>query len=443
VALAIGAHQLVYDVNLEGTSPLSTSGLTTQASGSTFLLVAFTPTGHFGSVSDNKSNSYTQVGTTQLFWDDGAEMRVFRCINGTGGSNHVFSLNKTSGNADAEATLIVVEITGGVTAVDDYAQAYDAEGPLTAGNVDTTASGSMLLLLAGPEWGGPSTFTAGYTKLDELTDAMVEIAAVSAYKLAGAAGSYEGVVNTMYDGPGPIFLVALKAGSSAITGTGSASAASAAASCSGQELLAGAVAANSGAAACSGSGSGLGALSTVSLAEILPANLVSDPFVAALIPVFDEEFRLLVADTAKILLLADLAHQPDAVLDELAWQFRVDLYDQSMTLGEKRELIASALYWHSVKGTPHAIERVISIVFGEGTLEEWFEYSGEPFHFRVQLAGGQFPDGEKYATFVRLAGLVKRASAILEVLMIQQSGEQAMFIGGAMQIGQHITLGSA
>ena len=96
-------------------------------------------------------------------------------------------------------------------------------------------------------------------------------------------------------------------------------------------------------------------LSTVSLGEILPANLLADPFVAALIDVFDEEFRLLVADTDAILLFSGMSTQTDAVLDELAWQFNVDFYDQAASLADKRSLIAQSIYWHSIKGTPHAI----------------------------------------------------------------------------------------
>jgi phage tail P2-like protein len=184
-------------------------------------------------------------------------------------------------------------------------------------------------------------------------------------------------------------------------------------------------------------------LSTVSLGEILPANLVADPFVAALISVFDDEFHLLVADTAAILLFAALGTQPDAVLDELAWQFNVDFYDQGASPDEKRELLAQSIYWHSIKGTPHAIERVIEIVFGTGTLEEWFSYGGDPFHFRVVSTGGAFPTSEKYDLLLRMIRVVKRASAILESITIEQSGQQAIFVGGAMQIGQHVTLGSA
>lgn len=184
-------------------------------------------------------------------------------------------------------------------------------------------------------------------------------------------------------------------------------------------------------------------LSTVSLAEVLPANLAVDPFVAALVGAFDEEFHLLVADTAKILLYAGLATQADAVLDELAWQFAVDFYEQDLSLTAKRAMIAEAIYWHSIKGTPAAIERVVSIVFGEGTVEEWFDYGGDPFYFKVTATGGAFPTSEKYDALVRMINIVKRASAILENITIEQSGQLQLYIGGAMHIGTHITLGSA
>jgi phage tail P2-like protein len=168
-----------------------------------------------------------------------------------------------------------------------------------------------------------------------------------------------------------------------------------------------------------------------------------DPFVAAFVEAFDYEFHLLVEDTARLLLFANIANQPAEVLDHLAWQFSVDFYDQSMSLDAKRDLIAKALYWHSVKGTPHAIERVVAIVFGEGTVEEWFDYGGEPFHFRVRASGGRFPDSTKYDLLMRMIRIVKRASAVLESITIEQSGDLPLSFGGKLQIGETVTLGSA
>jgi len=190
VAVAIGAHSLVYHRQQvpPADSPLSTAGLTTQASGSTFLLVALTiqdsnSEDGFDHVADNKSNTWTQVGTTQSFWGGGAFLRVFRCVGGTGGSNHVFSLYKTSQYPDYEATLCVVEVTG-AGAVDDFEQAYCTGNPIQTSNVTTTESGDMLLILAAPEWMGENTFASGWTKLDELDDLDDAVLAVVGHKTA-------------------------------------------------------------------------------------------------------------------------------------------------------------------------------------------------------------------------------------------------------------------
>jgi phage tail P2-like protein len=184
-------------------------------------------------------------------------------------------------------------------------------------------------------------------------------------------------------------------------------------------------------------------LSDVSLLELIPSNLRQDPFVVAFSKAFDYEFRLLIAAIPKIILFANINNQPAEVLDYLAWQLGADFYDQSADLTAKRALISQALYWAAIKGTPHAIERVISIVFGEGTHEDWFEYGGDPFHFRVRTPGGRFPDSTKCDLLMRMIRAVKRASAILESITVEQSADLPLYFGGAVRIGRKTTLRSA
>lgn len=184
-------------------------------------------------------------------------------------------------------------------------------------------------------------------------------------------------------------------------------------------------------------------LQAVSLLDLVPSNLRADPFVKALAVAFDSEFHALVAETARLLLYAALDDQPAAVCDHLAFHLGVDFYDQAATVEAKRELIRKAIYWARIKGTPRAIERVISIVFGEGTVSEWFEYGGEPFQFRVSSTGGKFPTDERFKVFLRMIRVVKRASAILERITVLQSSAGPVSVGGVLQIGTTIHLGSA
>ena len=75
-----------------------------------------------------------------------------------------------------------------------------------------------------------------------------------------------------------------------------------------------------------------------------------------------------------------------AVLDELAWGFHVDGYDALANDEEKRRLILNSFLIHKYKGTAFAVRKIVESVFGSaGTIEEWFQYSGSPYHFRMDV----------------------------------------------------------
>ncbi len=52
---------------------------------------------------------------------------------------------------------------------------------------------------------------------------------------------------------------------------------------------------------------------------------------------------------------------------------------------QKRALLKRAYELNRYKGTPWAIEEVLRVFSHGGTLQEWFEYDGEPFHFKVDV----------------------------------------------------------
>ena len=70
-------------------------------------------------------------------------------------------------------------------------------------------------------------------------------------------------------------------------------------------------------------------------------------------------------------------------LDELAYELDIDWYDPALPIENKRALIKSADLVHSRRGTKWAVEQVLIDTFGSGTVKEWYEYNGQPFHFRV------------------------------------------------------------
>ena len=125
-------------------------------------------------------------------------------------------------------------------------------------------------------------------------------------------------------------------------------------------------------------------LQSVSLLDILPPNLLADKQIHAAARALDDELQKITAATRNTLLLPRLDELPEEVIDLLAWQWHVDFYEPvGMDIETKRRLIKNSIAWHRIKGTPAAVEEVVSAVFDTSHVQEWFEYGGKPYHFKV------------------------------------------------------------
>lgn len=124
-------------------------------------------------------------------------------------------------------------------------------------------------------------------------------------------------------------------------------------------------------------------LSNLNLLDLQSGYMQNDPSTIAMCTVLNPYFRELSEDLKLCLIYSRMDELAHFILDELAWQFSVDWYDVSENLDVKRNLIKNALKIHMKKGTPKAVEDVISMYFGKGRVEEWFEYGGNPYMFKV------------------------------------------------------------
>ncbi|TQI66724.1 phage tail protein I [Clostridium sp. KNHs216] len=103
---------------------------------------------------------------------------------------------------------------------------------------------------------------------------------------------------------------------------------------------------------------------------------------AALTPILQELGEEVIA----VILYPYLDSLSGAVLDELAWGLHVDVYDALASDEEKRQMIRNSYLIHKYKGTVFAVRKIVESVFGEaGKIEEWFQYSGDPYHFRMDV----------------------------------------------------------
>ncbi|MCC8080182.1 MAG: phage tail protein I, partial [Oscillospiraceae bacterium] len=75
----------------------------------------------------------------------------------------------------------------------------------------------------------------------------------------------------------------------------------------------------------------------------------------------------------------------ESVLDTLAKDFKIDWYDYDYTVDAKRALIKSSFAVHRKLGTKQAMVEALQCVYSNARVEEWFDYGGEPYYFRVVL----------------------------------------------------------
>lgn len=140
----------------------------------------------------------------------------------------------------------------------------------------------------------------------------------------------------------------------------------------------------------------------------------------------------------RLLALADnvpfyamLSTAPENVLDHLAVELRAPAYREAFPLETKRALIRDALLAYAKMGTPAMVERTMASIFGSGEIEEWFNYAGQPHHFRAVITVGKSVSLETLEEFRRVLGSVKRLSSWLdEIITVILFPPAALHLGG-------------
>lgn len=128
----------------------------------------------------------------------------------------------------------------------------------------------------------------------------------------------------------------------------------------------------------------------------------------------------------------------DEELDALAWELNILWYDTGASLDTKRDLIRNSDMVFRHLGTKWAVESVINSYFGDGYITEWFEYDGDPGHFRVYSTNPSLTN-EKLIEFLNLLGKVKRASAKLDGIFIILTGQMPLYAGVGVREVSHET----
>ena len=131
---------------------------------------------------------------------------------------------------------------------------------------------------------------------------------------------------------------------------------------------------------------------------------------------------------------------PEAVLDILAYDFKVDWWDANYSLEEKRRTLKDAWKVHRIKGTKAAVETAISAIYPGTQVQEWWEYGGEPYHFRLFLNAGEIrPDTEKHRKVLERVNYYKSLRSHLDGFIWNFTGEPFVETPGHLVFRRFVT----
>lgn len=148
--------------------------------------------------------------------------------------------------------------------------------------------------------------------------------------------------------------------------------------------------------------------------DIMPENLASQVETKAFAYAMGRQIEKLCAYSDAARTYAAIATMPEWLLDYMAVELRTPSYDENYSLKTKRALIQGSLLFYTQMGTPAAVNRIIETIFETGYIEEWYEYDGDPHHFRAYVGdGGEVGPGE-LEEFRRVLSSVKRLSSWLD-----------------------------
>lgn len=118
---------------------------------------------------------------------------------------------------------------------------------------------------------------------------------------------------------------------------------------------------------------------------IVPPALTHDPAMMARAAAEAEAMEARLAEIDKVRVISNIDGLNETVLDILARDFKVDWWDPEYSIEEKRRTLKGSWRVHKILGTKAAVETAIRAIYPLTTVEEWFEYGGEPYHFRLNI----------------------------------------------------------
>lgn len=177
-------------------------------------------------------------------------------------------------------------------------------------------------------------------------------------------------------------------------------------------------------------------LSDAELISVLPSIYKNEIDVQAISYAFKMAMEKMIAFARLSSLYSNIDDLPEDILDLMALECRSQYYDESMEIGIKRNIIRNSLAWHAKGGTVSAVQEMISTIFKNGEVVEWFTESGDPGTFDIVTDSEMSPDAIKQ--FNKIIKYVKNSRSHLRTLKVKRNIEQKIYIAAIGTLNRKI-----
>lgn len=180
-------------------------------------------------------------------------------------------------------------------------------------------------------------------------------------------------------------------------------------------------------------------LDNVEILELLPSWMTAESDVKALAVGTNDEAKEAYRESLLLSRWNKIDQLGEEYLDSLAKELNVPWYLTDADIEAKRRIIKNSDLVHKILGTKKAVEMVVNDYFENGEVREWYEYGGDPYHFRV-VSENSRSIADNAALFMELLDIVKRKSAWLDALAVLIDEMSKVYAGVAYQDVEKLTI---
>ena len=184
-------------------------------------------------------------------------------------------------------------------------------------------------------------------------------------------------------------------------------------------------------------------LTKENLLRSLPVSLAGDSKMLAMAEAMAGALAERLEEISRVSVYPRINELDAGLLDILARDFKVDWWDSGYSLEEKRRTLLTSWQVHKTLGTKAAVETAIRAIYPHTHVREWFDYGGEPYHFRLEInVTDDEADSAKQRRVLKRLQYYKNLRSHLDgVTYFLQS--QALAPAGACFLGVHGRVGAA